>query len=66
MEQPILEGTWQEILLHAPELVGRRVKLTVLPTNEPKFQQPVTLDQLLEGRVGRVRFQFSNLSVHTK
>jgi len=30
VEQPILEGTWQEILLHPPELVGRRVKLTVL------------------------------------
>jgi hypothetical protein len=26
-----LEGTWEEIIRHAPELAGRRVHLTVLP-----------------------------------
>lgn len=26
-----LEGTWEEILEHAPELAGRRVRVTVLP-----------------------------------
>ncbi|MBI3910546.1 MAG: hypothetical protein HY320_06370 [Armatimonadetes bacterium] len=26
-----LEGTWEEIVAHAPELAGRRVRLTVLP-----------------------------------
>jgi len=26
-----LEGTWEEILAHADELAGRRVRLTVLP-----------------------------------
>ena len=29
-----LEGTWEEILAHAPELVGRRVRLTVLDAAE--------------------------------
>ena len=26
-----LEGTWEEILAHAPELAGRRVRVVVLP-----------------------------------
>lgn len=26
-----LEGTWEEVVAHAPELAGRRVRLTVLP-----------------------------------
>jgi hypothetical protein len=26
-----LEGTWEEIMAHAAELAGRRVRLTVLP-----------------------------------
>jgi hypothetical protein len=26
-----IEGTWEEVMAHAPELVGRRVRLTVLP-----------------------------------
>jgi len=26
-----MEGTWEEITAHAPELAGRRVRLTVLP-----------------------------------
>ena len=26
----ILEGTWEEVTLHAPELMGRRVRVTVL------------------------------------
>ena len=30
--QPIeIEGTWEEIVAHAPQLAGRRVRLTVLP-----------------------------------
>lgn len=30
--QPLeLEGTWEEIVAHAPELAGRRVRLIVLP-----------------------------------
>ncbi len=66
VEQRTLEGTWEEILLYAPELIGRRVKLTVLSSEDIKSQQPVTLDQTLKGRVGRIRFQPSSLSARTK
>jgi hypothetical protein len=35
--QPVvLEGTWEEIVTHADELSGRRVRLIVLPT-EPEL-----------------------------
>jgi hypothetical protein len=66
VEQRTLEGTWEEILLYAPELIGRRVKLTVLPSDDSNSQQPVALDQILKGRVGQVRFQPSSLSARTK
>jgi hypothetical protein len=65
MEQRTFEGTWEEILLHAPELAGRRIKLTVLTNEDPNHQSTNTLDKLLEGRVGRVRFQPSDLSDRT-
>jgi hypothetical protein len=34
MAKPLLEieGTWEEIAAHGPELTGRRVRLTLLPT----------------------------------
>ena len=66
MEQRTFEGIWEDILLHAPELTGQRVKLTVLSSEKPKPQKPLTLDQMLKGRVGRVRFQPANLSARTK
>lgn len=66
MKQRTFEGTWEEILLHAPELVGQRVKLTVLSSEQAEPQQSVALDQILKGRVGRVRFQPFNLSARTK
>jgi hypothetical protein len=66
MEQRSFEGTWEEILHHAPEFAGQRVRLTLLSNENPKSQEGATLDQLLEGRVGRVQFQPSNLSTHTK
>jgi hypothetical protein len=28
-----MEGTWEEILEHSPELTGRRVRVRVLPEN---------------------------------
>jgi len=65
MEQHTFEGTWEEILLHASELVGRRVKVTVLVNETPNPQTTNTLDKLLQGRVGRVYFQPSNLSERT-
>lgn len=66
MEQQMLEGTWEEILLYAPQLAGQRVRLTVLPPKTPKPQQSITLDHVLRGRIGRVRFLPSNLSERTK
>lgn len=42
MEQRMIEGTWEDILLYAPELTGLRVRLTVLSPNAPKPQQHVT------------------------
>lgn len=66
MEQQVFEGTWEEILQHASKLTGQRVRLTIL--NSETANQPVTenLGKLLQGRVGRVNFQPSNLSERTK
>lgn len=38
MNAPVLEleGTWEEVAAHAPELAGRRVRLTVLSVEEMK------------------------------
>jgi hypothetical protein len=37
MEAITLEGTWEEILQHAPQLAGQRVKVTILsPPSHPK------------------------------
>lgn len=66
MDQRTFEGTWEEILLHAPELSGQRVRLTVLPNENLKPQNVVTLDQLLKGKVGRIQFQPSDLSTRLK
>jgi hypothetical protein len=65
MEQRSFEGTWEEILRYAPELVGQRVRLIVL-NESSQSQGEATLDQVLKGRVGRVQFQPSNLSTRTK
>ncbi len=50
-----LEGTWEEIAEHAPELVGRRVRLIVLPAREnepypdlPPEARPSTAASLLK------------------
>ncbi|MCU0565644.1 MAG: hypothetical protein MUF49_03505 [Oculatellaceae cyanobacterium Prado106] len=66
MEQHSFEGTWEELLRHAPELVGRHVRLTVLSHESSKPQNEITLDRLLEGRVGRVQFQPYDLSTRSK
>lgn len=37
--EPIeLEGTWEEIVTHAEELAGRRVRVIVLPSEEKKSE----------------------------
>jgi hypothetical protein len=65
MEQQTFEGTWEEILAHAPKLTGRQVRLTIL-TGDLSQPPTETLDKLLKGRVGRVNFQPSNLSEQTR
>lgn len=35
-----IEGTWEEILEHAAELEGRRVRVTVLGDDESASQRP--------------------------
>ncbi len=62
MEQQTLEETWEEILQHSAELVGQRVRLTILPHQSSKSSPKQTLEQKLKGRVGRVNFQPSDLS----
>lgn len=66
MEERVLEGTWEEIALHAAELSGRRVRLTILTDGESENTvAPETLDKMLKGRVGKVNFQPSNVSENT-
>ena len=31
-----IEGTWEEILRRAPEFAGKRVRLTILPEENPR------------------------------
>lgn len=66
MDQRIIEGTWEDILRHASELTGQQVRLTVLSPKPSQLQQAVTLDQTLQGRIGRVQFLPSDLSARTK
>ena len=56
------EGTWEEILARASELTGKRVRLTILKDESRDFPPTQSLEQLLQGKVGRVNFQPSNLS----
>ena len=62
MLQQTIEGTWEEILEHNAELIGQRVRLTILSDKSTNSITTETLDQKLKGRVGRVHFQPSNLS----
>jgi hypothetical protein len=66
MEQRSFEGSWEEILRRAPEFTGQRVRLTILSHESSSHQDQPTLEQVLEGRVGRVQFQPVNLSTHRK
>ena len=49
-----LEGTWEEILAHAPELAGHRLKVTVLEaleTEQTEKKRP-SLSETLRGKIG--------------
>lgn len=51
-----LEGTWEEILAHAGELAGCRVRLTVLPSSaQPTAGRPTLVQEPDPVRVARVR-----------
>ncbi len=51
-----LEGSWEEILAHASELVGCRVRLTVLsPLGQPAPGRPSAAQGRDPERVARVR-----------
>ncbi len=61
--QQVLEGTWEEIVLHAAELSGQRVRLTILTVQQGEnvVAPEETLDKILRGRVGKVNFQLSTV-----
>lgn len=53
-----IEGTWEEILSHAEELAGHRVKVIVLDEPQSLTSNPDTdnLYERLKDRVGQVSF----------
>jgi hypothetical protein len=65
MEQRTFEGTWEEILLHSSELVGRRVRLTVL-TYEAEHQSEAISNEgdLDEQDIVWLRTDASNLGCY--
>lgn len=67
MEQQVFEGTWEEIAVHAAELSGRRVRLTILSEqqSENAVASEETLDKMLKGKVSNVNFQPSDISENT-
>ena len=54
LAQPVLEGTWEEILSHSRELEGHRVRLFIVSDEPepypgvPADQRPSTCDSLLK------------------
>ncbi len=52
MGQQVIEGTWEEVAAHAPELRGHRVRVTILDgsedsvVNEEPSQAPTLVDCL--------------------
>lgn len=47
MDRRTIEGTWEEVARHSPELSGRRVRVTVLDDSEPPESEPRIKDPLL-------------------
>lgn len=48
-----IEGTWDEVIAHADEFVGHRVRVTILDEEESKQK---SLAELLRGKTGTVSF----------
>jgi hypothetical protein len=44
MSQQTIEGTWEEILEHNAELIGQRIRLTILPDKSANSITTETLD----------------------
>ena len=70
-ELPVMEGTWEEVAVHAAELRGRRVRLTVLPDDDEKgttsgeiSAQP-EIPEAFAGLIGGFHFGDANLSENT-
>ena len=53
MEDHTLEGTWEEILQHAAELTGHRVRVTVFDEEE---KPSPSLAEAMKDRLGRLSF----------
>jgi hypothetical protein len=67
MENPIIEGTWEEVLTRSPELSGHRVRVTVLDDDyaDHQTEDPQNLAKALQGRLGRLSFDVPDLSQKT-
>ena len=48
-----IEGTWDEVIAHADEFVGHRVRVTILDEEDNKQK---SLAELLRGKTGTVSF----------
>ena len=44
------EGAWEDILTHAADFAGQQVRVTVLPTEEPKPHRYQSMIDLFEER----------------
>jgi hypothetical protein len=71
MSAQILEGTWEEILHHADELTGKRIKVYILGTDEVAENglderkgesQPQNLAEYLNGYIGALQADGPNPS----
>ncbi len=45
MLQQTIKGTWEEILEHNAELIGQRVRLTILPDKSTNYSDTENPDQ---------------------
>ncbi len=48
--QPEYEGTWEELAMHEPEFRGCKLRLIVLPSNEPASTDSYLADQAPSAR----------------
>jgi hypothetical protein len=71
VERQVIEGTWEEVSVHAAELRGRRVRLTVLPDEDENEAQNGAasarpeIPEAFSGLIGGFRFGDANLSEAT-